>query len=182
MTNRFGVFLHPEDVRWAAAEGVSETVIAAVLLLHDHSIDEIVPELSAIELEQVIQLVGRSPRLYAPGTLEALKQRRSSLAPARPTASLPLNATAEERTATSSSSADSSRGRKRRLPQAQQSNPELSRRANPSPRALETGTKPANTLSERQARVLRSADLLSKQSAVIGPKPGTVINLRTCTS
>ena len=33
MTNRFGVLLRPEDVRWAAAEGVSETVIAAVLLL-----------------------------------------------------------------------------------------------------------------------------------------------------
>ncbi len=73
MTNCFGVLLHPDDLRWAAAEGVSETVIAAVLLLHEHSVDEIVPELSATELEQVIQLVGRSPRLYAPGTLEALK-------------------------------------------------------------------------------------------------------------
>ena len=31
MTNRFGVTLHPDDVRWAAAEGVSETVIAAVV-------------------------------------------------------------------------------------------------------------------------------------------------------
>jgi len=35
MTNRFGVVLHSESVRWAAAEGVSETVIAAVLLLHE---------------------------------------------------------------------------------------------------------------------------------------------------
>src|SRR5580692_4805182 len=32
MTNAFGVELHSESVRWAAAEGVSETVIAAVLL------------------------------------------------------------------------------------------------------------------------------------------------------
>ena len=87
MTNRFGVVLRPEDVRWAAAEGVSETVIAAVLLLHEHSVDEIVPELSAAELEQVITLVGRSPRLYAPGMLDALNQRRSLRAPAPPVAS-----------------------------------------------------------------------------------------------
>ena len=37
MANRFGVLLHPDDVRWAAAEGVSETIIAAVLLLHKRS-------------------------------------------------------------------------------------------------------------------------------------------------
>jgi hypothetical protein len=64
MTNRFGFDLHPQDVRWAAAEGVSEDVIAAVLLLHERSVDEIVPQLSPAELEQVIVLVGRSPRLY----------------------------------------------------------------------------------------------------------------------
>ena len=45
MTNRFGVLLHPDDVRWAAAEGVCENVIAAVLLLHERSADEIVPAL-----------------------------------------------------------------------------------------------------------------------------------------
>jgi hypothetical protein len=50
--------------RWAAAEGVSEDVIAAVLLLHQRSVDEIAPQLSAAELEKVIVLVGRSPRLY----------------------------------------------------------------------------------------------------------------------
>ena len=32
MTNCFEFPLHPDDLRWAAAEGVSETVIAAVLL------------------------------------------------------------------------------------------------------------------------------------------------------
>ena len=51
----FWVLLHPDDLRWAAAEGVSETVIAAVLLLHERSVDEIVPKLSAAELEQVIR-------------------------------------------------------------------------------------------------------------------------------
>ena len=65
-------------MRWAAAEGVSETVIAAVLLLHERSVKEIAAELSAAELEQVIKLVGRSPRVYPPGTLEALKSKRNA--------------------------------------------------------------------------------------------------------
>jgi hypothetical protein len=63
MTNRFGFDLYPKEVRWAAAEGVSEDVIAAVLLLHEHSVEEIAPQLSPLELEKVIELVGRSPRL-----------------------------------------------------------------------------------------------------------------------
>jgi hypothetical protein len=84
MTNRFGVPLHPDDMRWAAAEGVSETVIAAVLLLHERSVEEIAPELSAVELEQVIKLVGRSPRVYPPGTFDALKQRRALVSPVPP--------------------------------------------------------------------------------------------------
>jgi hypothetical protein len=74
LTNRFGFELHPQDIRWAAAEGVSQDVIAAVLLLHEHSVDEIAPRLTATELEQTIVLVGRSPRLYARGTLEALER------------------------------------------------------------------------------------------------------------
>jgi hypothetical protein len=66
MTNRFGVLLHPDDVRWAAAEGVCENVIAAVLLPHERSADEIVPALRAAELEQMIKLVGRSPSVIRP--------------------------------------------------------------------------------------------------------------------
>jgi hypothetical protein len=64
MTNRFGLDLYPKEVRWAAAEGVSEDVIAAVLLLHERSVEEIVPQLSPLEPEKVIELAGRSPRLY----------------------------------------------------------------------------------------------------------------------
>ena len=77
MSNRFDILLHPDDVRWAAAEGVSETVIAAVLLLHERSVEQIVAELSAVELEQLIRLVGRSPRVYPPSTLDVLKHRRA---------------------------------------------------------------------------------------------------------
>ena len=78
MTNCFEFPLHPDDLRWAAGEGVSETVIAAVLLLHERSVEQIVAELSAAELEQVIKLVGRSPSVYPPGTLEALKSKRNA--------------------------------------------------------------------------------------------------------
>jgi hypothetical protein len=42
MTNAFGVTLDPAAVRWAIAEGVSETVIVGVLLLHQRTVDEIV--------------------------------------------------------------------------------------------------------------------------------------------
>ena len=89
MANRFGIALHPEDVRWAAAEAVSETVIAAVLLLHEHRVDEIVAKLTPSELEQVIKIVGWSPSCYPPGAYTALKAKRLS---PPPTESLPPNA------------------------------------------------------------------------------------------
>jgi hypothetical protein len=81
MTNAFGVVLDSASVRWAAAEGVSETVIAAVLLLHERSVEEIASKFRPDELEQVIKLVGRCPSCYPPGTLDALKGRRQSPPP-----------------------------------------------------------------------------------------------------
>jgi hypothetical protein len=101
MTNRFGFDLYPKEVRWAAAEGVSEDVIAAVLLLHEHSVEEIAPQLSPLELEKVIELVGRSPRLYPRGILEALDQHKNSLASAPITQSVPPNAASKEEAAPS---------------------------------------------------------------------------------
>src|SRR5262249_52242003 len=68
---------------WAAAKGVSEDIIAAVLLLHERSVEEIAPKLTAVELEQG-KLVGRSPRVYPPGTLDALKKRRALVSPEPP--------------------------------------------------------------------------------------------------
>jgi hypothetical protein len=44
--------LAPDRLRWAAAEGVSEDVIAAALLLHERSAEEIVPQLSPAELNR----------------------------------------------------------------------------------------------------------------------------------
>jgi hypothetical protein len=96
MSNRFGFELRPQDVRWAAAEGVSQDVIAEVLLLHERSVDDIAPQLSPRELDQTIVLVGRSPRLYAPGTLEALESKRATLQP-RPAEIVQPNAVAREK-------------------------------------------------------------------------------------
>ena len=70
--------------RWRWPMGAPQTVIAAVLLLHERSVDEIVPKLRPAELEQVIKLVGRSPSVYPPGTLEALEQRKALVSPELP--------------------------------------------------------------------------------------------------
>ena len=58
-----------------------ESVIAAIYLLDEKSVDEIVTRLTPLELEQVIKIVGRSPQGYAPGAYDALKeqQRRRSM-------------------------------------------------------------------------------------------------------
>ena len=97
MTNRFGVVLHPPDVRWAAAESVSETVIAAVLLLHERIVDEMVPELTAAELEHIIKPVERSPRLYAPRMLEANSPAPYSIAIPCPQAAVAMDGTDKPR-------------------------------------------------------------------------------------
>jgi hypothetical protein len=50
MTNAYGVVLDDASLRWAAAESVPETVIAAICLLETKSVDEIVARLTPIEL------------------------------------------------------------------------------------------------------------------------------------
>ena len=59
MTNPYGVVLDDESLRWAAAESVSEAVIAAICLLETRGVEEIVAKLTSAELEQVIKIVGR---------------------------------------------------------------------------------------------------------------------------
>jgi hypothetical protein len=81
MTNAFGVVLDSAGMRRAAAEAVPETVIAAIYLLHERSVADIVAKLRPGELEQVMRLVGRCPSCYPPGTLDALKGRSQAPAP-----------------------------------------------------------------------------------------------------
>jgi hypothetical protein len=77
MANPYGIKLDDHSLRWAAAEGVPEVVIAAICLLDAKSVDEIVAKLSLAELEQVINIVGRSPSCYPPGVYAALKDTRN---------------------------------------------------------------------------------------------------------
>jgi hypothetical protein len=81
MTNAYGVVLDDTSLRWAVAESVPETVIAAICLLETRSVDEIVARLTPAELEQVIKIVGRCPRGYPPGAYDALKGHRRTPPP-----------------------------------------------------------------------------------------------------
>jgi hypothetical protein len=65
MTNAFGVELDSASIRRAAAEAVPETVIAAIYLLYERTVDEIASKLTPDELGHVIRLVGRCQLLSA---------------------------------------------------------------------------------------------------------------------
>ena len=77
MSNLFGIALDQAWLRRAAAENVTETVIAAVSLLHDRSVGEIAGKLTPAELADVTRLVSRCPSCYPPGAYEALKALRN---------------------------------------------------------------------------------------------------------
>ena len=81
MANLYGITLDDASLRWAAAEGVSESVIAAICLLGAKTVDEIVARLSPAELGQVVNITGRSPNCYPPGVYAALKDRRDLASP-----------------------------------------------------------------------------------------------------
>jgi hypothetical protein len=72
--NPYGITLTDKDLRWAAAEGVPESVTAATYLLNERSVGEIVARLTTRELEQVINIAGRSPQIYPPGAYASLKK------------------------------------------------------------------------------------------------------------
>ena len=76
--NLFGIALDQASLRWAAAEGVTETVIAAVSLLQERSVEEITGKLTPAELADVTRLVSRCPSCYPPGAYDALKAWRNA--------------------------------------------------------------------------------------------------------
>ena len=76
MPNPYGITLDEASIRWAAAEGVSETIIAAVLLLHEKSVDEVAAKPTPDELAHVVRFVSRCPSCYPHGTLAALRSLR----------------------------------------------------------------------------------------------------------
>ena len=66
MPNLFGISLDQSWLRWAAAEGVTETVIA-VSLLHEQCVEEIAGKLTPTMPADVNRLVSRCPSDYPPG-------------------------------------------------------------------------------------------------------------------
>ena len=158
MTNCFGLPLPPDRLRWAVAEGVSEDVICAVLLLHEHSVNEIAPKLRLTELENVIVLVGRNPRLYPPGTLQALESKRAVLPP-QPAKAVPRKAVAIDE-------AEPSTRAFRTGPEGAQSQP-----AEPSTRAFRTGLEGAQSPPERRAQ--KAAQRAAKAGTASGTRDET---------
>ena len=96
MSNAFGFVLDDASLRRAAVEGVPETVIAAIYLLHERSVGEVAAKLTPDELEHVIRLVGRCPSCYPPGTLDALKSKRMASLTSTVGSLLPSAATNED--------------------------------------------------------------------------------------
>jgi len=86
LANPFGITLDDAPLRWAAAEGVPESVIAAICLRHERSVEEIVAHLTTGELDQVLKIAGRSPQCYPPGAYAALKEQGRSRTMKRPMA------------------------------------------------------------------------------------------------
>ena len=80
MSNRFGIELDQALLRWAAAEDMTETVIAAVSLLHERSVEEVAGKLTTAEIADVTRLVSRCPSCYPPGAYDSLKASRNAAA------------------------------------------------------------------------------------------------------
>ena len=97
MANPYGITLDDRSLRWAAAEGVPESVIAAICLLPVRSVDEIVARLSPAELGEVVNIVGRSPSCYPPGAYATRKGKRDLASPPPRADSRPLKVAANER-------------------------------------------------------------------------------------
>jgi hypothetical protein len=118
------------------------------------------PKLSPAEVEKVIVLVGRHPRLYPPGTVQALESNRAVLPP-QPTKAFPQKAVANEK-------AEPSKRAFRTGPEGAQGPPERPKRTQPthvSPgrraalRAVKAGTA-AGTRNETARRRLIVEDCM----------------------
>ena len=72
MANPFGIALSRVWTEWAAKQGVSETIAAAVYLLSENlRAEEVVGEINPSELERVIDVFGQQPDRFPRGTLAA---------------------------------------------------------------------------------------------------------------
>jgi hypothetical protein len=171
MSNRFGIELDQTSLRWAAAEGVPETIIAAVLLLDERDVEEMVGKLTPAELADVVRLVSRCPSCYPPVVYDALKARRNVAAEQPPKgirsggANNPLRG--HTRAPADLGPHTERAGLAQPTSRAQDAKDSIS--TNQARRQHSLGTS-SNIASERRAHVLRAAHLLSRKP---GTRPGT---------
>jgi putative ABC transport system ATP-binding protein len=84
MANPYGITLSRTWTEWAAKQGMSETVAAALYLISERrKADEVVAKLTPSEMERFIEIVQQWPDRFPRGTLAALRDSKptSSLAP-----------------------------------------------------------------------------------------------------
>jgi hypothetical protein len=75
--NRYGITLNHTWTEWAAKQGVSETIAAALYLISENrKTDEVMVKLTPSEIERVIEIVQRWPDCFPSGALAALNHSR----------------------------------------------------------------------------------------------------------
>jgi hypothetical protein len=68
MANPYGIALDRAWTEWAAKQGVSETIAAAVYLLAENrKAEEVVDKLKPSEMERVIDIIGHQPDRFPQG-------------------------------------------------------------------------------------------------------------------
>jgi len=79
MANPYGITLSRTWTEWAAKQGMSETVAAALYLISKRrKADEVVAKLTPSEMERFIEIVQQWPDRFPRGTLAALSVRPES--------------------------------------------------------------------------------------------------------
>jgi hypothetical protein len=85
--NRYGITLDRTWTQWAAKQGLSETVAAALYLISENrKTDEVVVKLRSSEVARVIDIVQCWPDCFPPGALAAIRRSRPAPLPEQSTA------------------------------------------------------------------------------------------------
>jgi hypothetical protein len=85
--NPYGITLDRTWTKWAAKQGVPDTIAAALYLISENrKTDEVVVKLRPSEIERVIDIVQCWPDRFPPGALAAIRRRRPAPLPQQSTA------------------------------------------------------------------------------------------------
>ena len=101
MSNPYGIALNRAWTEWAAKQGVSETIAAALYLISANSnADEVVAKLKPAEVKLVVGVVQRWPESFPPRALAAIEAARRPAHARRPTRPSAAPGSARERAPT----------------------------------------------------------------------------------